>query len=87
MLIENNEVASGFTACPSGRIPWSIIIAEAEKIINVEDDMPTEKELENRAKADAIFGTAAAHIRQGRIPPEALRRQLQWLLAVSEAQD
>ena len=84
---ELQRFGSRATACPSDRIPWSIIIAEAEKIINVEDDMPTEKELENRAKADAIFGTAAAHIRQGRVPPETLRGQLQWLLAVWKAQN
>ena len=49
--------------------------------------MPTEKELENRAKADAIFASAAAHIRQGRIPPAPLRRRLQWFLAAWKAQD
>ena len=44
------------------------------------EDMSTDEELENRAKADAIFATAAAHVRQGRTPPKTIRDQIQWFL-------
>ena len=73
MLVEHNEVSNAFTACPSGRIPW-------DDVLKGLDDMPTDEELENRAKADAIFATAAAHVRQGRTPPKTIRDQIQWFL-------
>ena len=81
-LWEHNELqrfGSTATACPSGRIPWETIIARSERIINKENDV-TDEELENRAKADAIFATAAAHVRQGRTPPKTIRDQIQWFL-------
>ena len=40
---EMQRFGSRATACPSDRIPWGIIIAEAEKIISQEDDMTTYK--------------------------------------------
>ena len=49
------------------------------------EDMATDEQLENRAKADAIFATAAAHVRQGRTPPKTVRDSIQWLLGLWNA--
>ena len=49
-------------------------------------DMPTEKQLENRAKASTIMETLSAYVGQGLVAPKDVRRSAEWLLHAWKAQ-
>ena len=72
------------TACP-GKNMMAVIAGITLTPYQQEDDMPTDEQLENRAKADAIFATAAAHVRQGRTPPKTIRDQIKYFLGLWNA--
>lgn len=81
-LWEHNEIVA--TACPSGRIPWDIIIERArEGEVTSEEFEAYQADIERRRKVESWFTRAASHALVGEPLPGWLSRNLKALLAAS----
>ena len=73
LLVEHKEVSNEPTACPSGRIPWDVILAKLQ-----EDDV--DDVLRKQIKVAALFRRAATYAEQGEVLPPDLLAAIRFLV-------